>query len=144
MEKLISKYGQGLGAVDLYVSRKNFHNRRWVNEIEAEEMFLKKGFKIISPEKISFQDQVSIFSSAYNVAGSLGAGLSNICFSPPATKIMMIDNGMYDFFFYDLACLRSQEFSWIFTKKIAFENVTQLHEDWRADSSLIAAALTML
>jgi capsular polysaccharide biosynthesis protein len=126
------------------VSRKNFHNRRWVNEIEAEEMFLKKGFKIISPEKISFQDQVSIFSSAYNVAGSLGAGLSNICFSPPATKIMMIDNGMYDFFFYDLACLRSQEFSWIFTKKIAFENVTQLHEDWRADSSLIAAALTML
>jgi len=144
MEKLLFKYGQGLARSDLYISRRNFHNRRWVNEIETEQIFRDKGFTVIFPEKLNFQDQIATFASAKNIAGAMGAGLSNICFSPEDAKVIMIDNGMYDFFFYDLACLRRQEFSWIFTKKIAFENVTQLHDDWQADSSLIAAALSML
>lgn len=144
MEKLIAKYKGGSLNKDIYISRRNFHNRRWVNEMEAEEIFSQRGFEIIFPEKLSFQDQVNIFSSCNNIAGALGAGLSNICFSPRNTKIVMIDNGMYDFFFYDLSCIREQEFSWIFTKKIALENVTLLHEDWAADSSFISTALTML
>ena len=74
----------------IYLHRKNYnsHYRRLVNENDVVNFFIKEGYEIVSPELMTFKEQVKLFSSASHIAGPTGAAFSNIVFAPEKCKIL--------------------------------------------------------
>jgi hypothetical protein len=83
----------------LYVNRNDARKRRLLNEPQVWPLFAAKGFESVSAGKLSFREQLALFSEAEAVAGPHGAGLSHILFAPgvktleifPADKAFDID-----------------------------------------------------
>ena len=65
----------------LYVTRRLARCGRFTNEQELEPILLDHGFEIIEAERLSFIEQVRLFSQAEVVTGPHGAGLTNILFA---------------------------------------------------------------
>ncbi|SDX72595.1 Protein of unknown function [Allochromatium warmingii] len=67
----------------VYISRSRWKNksRDLMNREEVEKVFADGGFDIVSPEDLSFQDQLKVFASAKILAGEAGSGLHNVVFS---------------------------------------------------------------
>jgi capsular polysaccharide biosynthesis protein len=74
----------------LFVSRGTAASRRVVNEAEISPVLTKHGFEVVDPAGMSIAEQVELFSQAGAVAGPHGAGLTNLLFSPPGTKVVEI------------------------------------------------------
>ena len=70
----------------IYLARR--HGRNIINSVDIENVFVKYGFAIIDPTKLSFREQVRLFSEASHIAGPLGAAFSNIVFCRSGTKIL--------------------------------------------------------
>jgi hypothetical protein len=115
----------------LYVSREGHSNRRMLNEAEVRACFETHGYRAVRPETLTLLQQAELFASASGVAGPLGAGLSNIVFARPGVNVVMIDPSLNDFFFWDLASLRGQPFTWYFSSQVARFEFGRLHTDYR-------------
>ena len=74
----------------IVVSRGSSTTRRWLNEDECMEVLNSLGFKLIDPSKMSMLEQINTFSSAEVILGPHGAGLTNLMFSCPDTKVIEI------------------------------------------------------
>ncbi len=99
------KYGDNYSE-KIYL-RRNAQIRNVLNFDEVESFFLSKGFKIIEPENLSFQEQVSIFSHAKIIVGATGAAFANIIFCQKNTRIVIfLPEIIETYFFYwqNLAC----------------------------------------
>ena len=77
--------------IDRDDSRSNVkHLRSIVNEKEVKNFLSSKGFQIIQLSSLTFLDQINLFSEAKIVIGLHGAGLSNLLFCQPKTKVIEI------------------------------------------------------
>jgi capsular polysaccharide biosynthesis protein len=74
----------------LYLSRSDSSMRRIVNEADLVARLEALGFKAISASSMSMPEQIAAFRRARVVVGAHGAGLTNILFCRPETKIMEI------------------------------------------------------
>ena len=74
----------------IYVNRGDAKKRRLRNEAELWPHFAAKGFQSVSAAKLSFRDQVALFSEASAIAGPHGAGLSHILFALPGVQVLEI------------------------------------------------------
>lgn len=73
--------------VKLYVARGNAR-RAVTNEAALIERLTSLGFEILHPHEVSFSEQAQALSKADFVLASHGAGLANVVFCKPGTKIM--------------------------------------------------------
>jgi capsular polysaccharide biosynthesis protein len=64
----------------IYISRKNSAHRFVENEQEVITILEKYGFKTVLAEKLSYQEQIAIFTKAKYLVSSHGAGLANMFF----------------------------------------------------------------
>jgi capsular polysaccharide biosynthesis protein len=85
------------GMSDLvYIERGDGTTGRGVtNEAEVLEMLKKKGFRGYRLSELSFKQQIGLFTSARIVIGAHGAGLSNIVFCQPGTKVIELFSEKY-------------------------------------------------
>tara|TARA_B100001057_G_scaffold125934_1_gene124766 strand:- start:8192 stop:9283 length:1092 start_codon:yes stop_codon:yes gene_type:complete len=75
--------------IDRGDSKSNIKNLRTItNEMEVKKYLSSKGFEIIKLSDLSFSNQIDLFHNANTVVGLHGAGLSNILFCQPKTKII--------------------------------------------------------
>ncbi|MGF1987031.1 MAG: glycosyltransferase family 61 protein [Nostoc sp. ZfuVER08] len=72
----------------LYISRSRAAVRRVINEDELVYFLKKFGFEVMFLEKMSVAEQASVLSSASVIVAPHGAGLSNLVFCSPRTKII--------------------------------------------------------
>lgn len=72
-----------------YISRRK-SSRSFSNEAVVEDTIRKLGGATYYLEEMSIDKQIDIFDSAELIIGSHGAGLTNIAFSSPSTKILEI------------------------------------------------------
>ena len=72
----------------IYISRNQASRRRIVNEEEVVNLLKKIGFQIITFESTSIREQALYLANAQIVVGPHGAGLTNILFCNPGTKII--------------------------------------------------------
>lgn len=72
----------------IYISRANAKKRRIDDEEKIKPILSKYGFRIIEPEKLSFEDQLSIFSKTKYLISIHGAGLMNMLFMPEKSSII--------------------------------------------------------
>lgn len=76
----------------IFIRRKNAGYRNMINIDEVENFFENKGFQLIEPHLLSFQDKVTLFNQAKIVLGPYSSGFSNLIFSTPKTKVLMFSN----------------------------------------------------
>lgn len=86
----VNNINNTLRSLRLYLSRGQVAHRRVINEQEVIAMLNRFGFKSILLESLSFGEQVTLLSSASVVVAPHGAGLTNIVFCHPGTKVIEI------------------------------------------------------
>lgn len=67
--------------------RRNSGVRKVINSAEIERALVARGYAVIEPEKLSFIQQVQLFSRAEAVVASTGAAVANMIFCPPGARI---------------------------------------------------------
>jgi capsular polysaccharide biosynthesis protein len=78
------KVGEG----KIYISRPSGGRRSIVNNQQIEQLFEDRGFEIVRPENLSFEQQVRLFSSAKIIAGGAGAAYANLIFCQPGCEVL--------------------------------------------------------
>lgn|GEM_PF-5453758 len=76
----------------IYLSRNKGSTRKITNEQELTNYLKNMGFEIVYPEQMEIDEQVAAFANADIVLGQHGAGLTNLCFCKPLTKVIEIFN----------------------------------------------------
>ena len=76
--------------VKIYVSRTLPSARVIANEAELLPSLQEMGFQICRLEQMPFEEQVQIFRNAEVVVGPHGAGLTNLIFCKPGTRVVEI------------------------------------------------------
>ncbi|MBC6607476.1 oligosaccharide flippase family protein [Hymenobacter sp. BT188] len=85
------------GYRDIYISRRYAPRRAMVNEVELENALRERGFEIVYCEKLSFAEQIHLFSQARTVVALHGAGLSNITWAPKGLRVLEVfPNGYFN------------------------------------------------
>jgi capsular polysaccharide biosynthesis protein len=72
----------------IFISRRYATRRRLLNESEIEARLRQAGFKTAVLEELSFREQVGLFASASLIVAPHGAGLGNLVFAQPGTKVL--------------------------------------------------------
>ena len=65
----------------LYLSREGVDNRSLVNEPQMRALFERRGFQVVHPERLSFNEMRETFANPSCVAGPYGSALLNLAFS---------------------------------------------------------------
>lgn len=79
----------------IYISRENAAYRRVVNEDEVIQFLSAYGFQKYHLETMTISEQVELFSRAKVVIAPHGAGLANLVFCNPGTKVVEIFSTIY-------------------------------------------------
>lgn len=83
----------------LYLSRRRFSQRDLfrvvANEAHIETAFQRRGFEVLYPETMRFEDQIALYSRAKAVAGISGSGLHNSLFMRPDATIIELGDPRY-------------------------------------------------
>ena len=123
----------------IYVARDS-SVRNISNEVLLIEKLKQLGFKIIRPTKISFKEQVSIFSSARIIVSCGGAALANIIFCNKNAIIGILASDCPDHGF----CLFSR-LAYVSSRcKIFFmlgSKATSIHQDFKVDIDSVESDL---
>jgi capsular polysaccharide biosynthesis protein len=87
-----------------YISRNDSRSRNVTNEEELIQVLNDFGFTTLSLSGLSFEEQVRLFNSAKIIVSPHGAGLANLVFCQPGTKIIEVfSQGWIGTMYYDLA-----------------------------------------
>jgi capsular polysaccharide biosynthesis protein len=89
----------------IFVSRGRAPGRRILNESDVKASLLDRGFVSISPEELTFVQQVRLFSQAEVVIGPHGAALANAIFAR-RLKLIELFGDYHNFSFFTLAASR--------------------------------------
>lgn len=79
----------------LYITRENAARRRVSNESELWAQLESRGFVKLSLEALSWREQVAAFAAARVVVAPHGAGLANVVFCRPGTRVVEFFNRSY-------------------------------------------------
>lgn len=79
-----------VGFERIYITRAHTKYRKVKNEEAVIRMLKSLGFRVVATEFLSVREEAQIFSSAKVVVAPHGAGLTNIIFCRPGTKVVEI------------------------------------------------------
>lgn len=93
----------------IYLSRQGTRYRTIANQKETEKVLDDLGFEKLETEKLSFQEQMAIFSEAKILIGVHGAGLTNCAFMPQGSVVyelhptILPDKSIFNYCYWNLA-----------------------------------------
>jgi capsular polysaccharide biosynthesis protein len=115
--------------------------RLLLNEDEIATRLAAKGFHVIDPGSMCLEEQIFTFKGAKYVVGSLGAGMTNIVFCQPGTKVAVLSSGVFpDTFYWFIAAHRQLDYLDIRGERASFDGP----EFWRAGFSIREADIQFL
>ncbi len=82
----------------LYLSRERVANRTLVNEMQMRELFERRGFQVVHPERLTFQQILETFANPSCVAGPYGSALLNLAFSNRRASCLFVGTPMPELF----------------------------------------------
>ena len=106
----------------IYISRNKSDRRKLINEKDLIKVLKLYNFEILHSEKLSFNQQVKIFSTAKFVLGLHGAGLSNIIWMKKKTMLLELkpEKDLYLNCYFNLSNLLNINYRYIICKKMSF------------------------
>lgn len=103
-EKIIKPSTEQALAKKIFISRSRAKYRRLINQEEIESFLRQENFSIVHLEDEPFERQVYLFHQAEVVVASHGAGLTNLLFCKPGTKVLeMLSDAYLNLCYYNLA-----------------------------------------
>ncbi|MBA2113680.1 glycosyltransferase family 61 protein [Bremerella alba] len=122
----------------VYVSRGRMKLRNCLNENEFMPKLEKLGFERHYLETMSVREQVELFQQADVIMGPHGAGLGNMVFAPPGTKVIELGTPYrpYDCF-AELSAACGHSFYWYLANPVDGNMVTDESNMWVDADSLI-------
>lgn len=110
----------------VFIPRNDSQARVLLNAAEVTQLFRKNGYKIVCPEKLSFQEQLEMFSQVHTLAGEAGSALHNSIFLDPSAQIINIQSSRQSHFIQAGLCAHlNQEIHYVWGDSIT--------EDWSSD-----------
>ena len=97
----------------IFISRSKAVHRRILNEQELRPILAEYGFSIVYLEDLTVDEQVSVFKFAKIVVSPHGAGLANLLYCDPGTKILEIFSGLNKDEFFILSVSLGLEYSYL-------------------------------
>lgn len=96
----------GSSGTHLYLTREKATHRKVTNEEELRSTVLREfDFEVIAIESLAVKEQARIMSEASVVCGPHGAGLTNIVFCRPGTRVIeFLNPGDMSYVYWTLAC----------------------------------------
>ena len=79
----------------IYLSRATARRRRVTNEAEGVDLLAARGFGVVRPEELAWPEQINAFRHAKIVVAPHGAGLANLVFCAPGTRVIELFNPAY-------------------------------------------------
>lgn len=79
-------------SLKLYLARRTGGHRMITNNDEIETYFKKRGYVFVEPHKISLEEVVKLFYNAKVVAGPFSSAFTNLIFSRPGTRALVLSN----------------------------------------------------
>ena len=79
----------------IYLSRANARRRRVMNEAELEPWLTARGFVKVCTEELPWAEQIAVFRHAKVIVAPHGAGLANLVFCRPGTRVIELFNRAY-------------------------------------------------
>jgi capsular polysaccharide biosynthesis protein len=79
----------------IYISREDAAHRKVANEDEVFSVLKKYGFKKVKLSTLSFVEKIQLFHSAEVILSPHGAGLTNLVFCNPGTKVIELFTPTY-------------------------------------------------
>lgn len=125
----------------LYISREDSTYRRLINEGQIQEKLKKAGFVIVKTAKLSFKEQVRLFSKASVIVGPSGAGLTNILFAPKDCSVFVLTSNVYNANFYSYASLAQHAGIYLEYLIGKAKNRKEMHSDFEMPLPLIEESL---
>ena len=74
----------------LYLSREGVDGRKLVNEAEIRAIFERRGFRVVQPETLGFQEAKDLFASADLIGGPYGSAYLNVVYAPTPPSALVI------------------------------------------------------
>jgi hypothetical protein len=74
----------------VYISRSRSGKRMILNEDKIAPLLNQYGYQIVYTEELSLKEQIKLFSQTTHLLSLHGAGLSNMVFMPPNSKVIEI------------------------------------------------------
>ena len=125
----------------LFIERAAGERRRIANQDEVAGVLAEHGFEAVYPGAMDAAGQVALFSQASHIVGSVGAGLTNMLFARDGARVLYLSNGLIDPFFWDIAGLCDQRFSWLFAQPLQRFRQEVFEADYRVDLADLRVAL---
>jgi hypothetical protein len=124
----------------IYLSRRDADSRRLVNEAEVQAVL--GGFATYTASGMTFRDQVELFSSCECIVSPHGAGLANMIFSRPGTKIVEIYSELYKVTsMMLLAKVCGLTHAFVPARNVDYRGGNPLRGDWEVDIELLRDAV---
>jgi hypothetical protein len=103
--------------IRIYISRRIASQRHVVNEARLIELLQSLAFEIVTLERMTVSEQAHLFQSASLVVAPHGAGLTNLVFCNPGTKVLeIIHPRAVNLMFWTIASHRDLDYHYIFAK----------------------------
>jgi hypothetical protein len=116
--------------------------RQLMNEEALITTMTALGFAVVEPELLSFEEQIATFANADVVAGLGGAGMYNVLFCHPGTKVIDIESSAFFMPGHSrLFAAMGMQYGIIFGEQDA-SDPAPIHKRWRVDAQRVADAVT--
>lgn len=144
IEKSASCYIKEQEDLLIYLSRKDCLNSRIDNEEEVIQLLIEKGFEICYLEKMTFYEQVELFSRAKCIVGATGAAFTNVVYCHSNTIVGCIIPSEYDFNIYSTISNLKKCIPIFFDATISQRAVYSSKEKYHVDINLFEKYADML
>ena len=142
LRKQLGQVDDSCSAKRIYL-RRNSGVRKVINTDEVEGILVARGFLVVEPEKLTFAQQVSLFSNAEIVIGGSGAALANLVFCPPSARIIIFiskfRNTSY-WYWQNIACATDKYVTYVFGE-VDRNARKSIHSDFSVDIAEVLNAI---
>lgn len=95
-EMMVKRGIEGAAGYDrIYISRGYASYRKVANEFALIQLLMQYGFRTVHLERLSVAEQAAVFNGAKVVVAPHGAGLTNLVFCRPGTKVIELFSPLY-------------------------------------------------
>lgn len=112
--------------------RRNSDTKKVTNASELDQILINRGYVIVESEKLTFLQQVMLFSKAKEIVGSSGAALANLIFAPSNASVQILigkyPNTSY-WYWQNIACASGKAVSYILGE-VAARDHRGIHADF--------------
>ena len=133
----------------LYLSRRGVGARAMVNEPEVCDLFSRRGFQIIDPGSLRFEEVRGLFADAACVAGGFGSAFHNLCFCARKPINLVLLPAHTEFHLTEVALWHGEHgvrFGYVWGESLPDERLNQdpRHAPWRAPLDRVDRALDQI